>query len=148
MTNKNKFKIGDWVKSKHYSEIVYEGNKRCLFIYSKSEEFVGQICGAVYRKVGKKTLGTSSTIGLFAFEEYDPPYFDVEKTYFLYQIRIGFTNKPIEVLEKHIEKVDSEGRILPFRYCKVYRWTENDKKNLREEMKNFPRDKKGRWIKP
>ena len=80
-----KFKIGEWVSAEQIIEFRRNKGNRELVKIKKS--ICGQIVGGCYRKEGQIEWD----------EGYQ--YFVQTKTHFLYQVRLGFANKPILVHE-------------------------------------------------
>ena len=108
----------------------------------------GQICGAVYRYEGTRDPGWRGS-GFWG-DGGEPPSWTAEKAHLLWQIKTSITGKPIEALEKDIELLKYAigcRPILSFRppqkpWSKQY---PAQVEELRETMKNWPRDEKGRW---
>lgn len=99
MAKKYKFKIGDWVSFKKRYEIHSSGGERYAYEIGMHKPIIGQVCGAVIRYIGKiKT------------EEWDyhnqAAFLVPEKSMILYQVKDGMINKPFEVKEEDIEKLD------------------------------------------
>jgi hypothetical protein len=133
------FKIGDWVRVKAIASFGYGSfgsDERKMFHISITPEVVGQICGATYRNEGKRYPG----------DEYTMRGFTSEKSHLVWQVKTSITGKPLEATEKNIESLPVTGK-LPFRSGNQPKWSEMDKESLRQEMKYWPRDSKGRWIK-
>jgi hypothetical protein len=159
MPAKNKkqpFSIGDWVKVKQVAESCYE-DKYHRTVKTEGpfpEPIIGQICGAVYRYDGVRDPGYR---GSSMWDDGDePPHFTVKKAHLLWQVRTSITGKPIEAFEQDIEfetLYPLERDALPFRppqkkWHEAWPdWAQSLKDELRQEMKNWPRDEKGRWKK-
>lgn len=78
----------------------------------------------------------------------DPGYLEVQGTQFVYQVREGFINKPLEVLPQDLVQISASDVSEPFPFVKQRQqeWSERAKQELREAMKDAPRDSKGRWV--
>lgn len=136
------FKIGDWVEVKAVISFYYdEGGKRVVGKYKKTR--IGQIIGVKKRQLGivsKKYYNEQAQL-------------NVSKVITVWQIKTGYINKPIEALEEDIKALweyDAflKERKLPWFYrSETMLWSERDKEWLRDYMKDWPRDEKGRWIK-
>jgi hypothetical protein len=139
------FQVGDWVRASYRIYFGYNGPDGKYMprierrMFKIKEDFIGQICGATYRwEEGKRDGG--------GWEE--PPSFTGKKQVLVWQIKTSITGKPLEALEEDIRLVNAvEGSSLPFRSDNTCEWAEADKESLRQEMKHWPRDEKGRWMK-
>lgn len=145
--HKRAFNFGDWVESIAYVEFGYTDNleepiKRVLF--RRRLKIVGRIAGMVYRYEGIVEKEKPFVHSYFSPDE-DPPqtYLHTLKSHKLYLIKQGMINKPYMCLPTDMGRVDA--RYFP----KLWQtpWRPEHRNALREEMKNHPRDKKGRWIK-
>ena len=112
--------IGDWIEASTSVEFVYEQQpdghdemdiwhrnaNPVMRIAKKTERQVsGQIVGGSYRQLGEYYRGTGG-------DEPDPPMLNVTGTVFVYQVREGFLNKPVEVLAEDITAVFHASFIL------------------------------------
>lgn len=138
------FQIGDWVKVRAIASMGYDsycGATQTKSLRTYKTEQIGQICGAVYRYEGKRTSGWS----------YDaPPEWTAQRAYLLWQVKTNILGKPLEALEEDIDLIDFQEYIypdtIPFRAPQP-KWKQEWKDSLRNEMKDWPRDSKGRWTK-
>lgn len=138
---KTKFDIGDWVKTKtivYFDYDYLEDYKKKLFIKRKMFRMLtkrkGRIVGMTYRNIGERK------------EEFwmEQAIFKTTKRILVYLVKEGMINKPFECLPKDLKRIKAE----EFPFCKSHKvmWTKEMKKELSEYSKEFPRDKKGRWI--
>jgi len=142
----NQFDIGDFVIVKTQT-IKRRSNKKVTWIDSKySKPRLGRIVGLCRRFDGDIEIGPW-------VKDYDdswdaPRYLNCTKENILYEIRLGWFNKPIYVqLENmRLAKLD-EIKDLPMLFTNVLPWSEESRNSLREDIKNAPRDKTGRFIK-
>jgi hypothetical protein len=134
------FKIGDWVKVNTISVIEYDVtsnskvSKNKVLKRCRTNNIVGQICGAVYRYEGEIETGWYES----------PTIWTAKKSHLLWQVRTCLTAKPVEALEKDIELTDEHSEVLPFR-GRQYKWNERERSEMREVMKHWPRSENGRW---
>jgi len=145
---KERFQIGAWVQIKASVEF-HQGQYRRNEIRDPT---YGQIVGAALRCLGKRESGRPTNYN----EDYDPPYLTVEETMYVWLVRRGITNKPIEVLDEDLESPPvfeiSDGKVtwpchgLPWQHARRHSWTDAEREQLRENMSDAPRDKKGRWL--
>ncbi|KKL87127.1 hypothetical protein LCGC14_1937800 [marine sediment metagenome] len=140
-----KFKIGQWVQV-HAKAVTVFDNKGGRTIESQklSNPIHGQIVGATRRQEGSLRDWNEN------IEYFNPKpewYLSVSETKLVWQIRRGILNKPIEAFEEDIELHvgRSDGLLNIHRYPVQY--SEAYRKDMREYMKNVPRDSKGRWLK-
>jgi hypothetical protein len=138
---KTKFKIGDWVlcsktvekKHHHYKFTPTAVKWESVDLESP---IIAQVCGASYRYNGNIS---ESGYG----EDYEK-YFIPKESIFVYELKLGMTNKPFCVLEEDLEplSITWDKMELPFRYV---HYNEADRKYLSEISKDYPRDKHGRF---
>lgn len=85
--------------------------------------------------------------------EYADVYcFNVEKKTFVYLVRTGFINKALKVLPRDVAVSKTiiymhNHHLIPYFQHGRRPWREQEKEDMREEMKSVPRDSKGRWMK-
>ena len=145
-----KFKIGDWVRIQAETYLEYDNNGDRQIIRNPMVR-TGQVCGAKRRMLGQYKGGETKQNyygGSYDYEtDYEQPYLNIKGSIVVWLIRIGYLNKPVEVLEEDIQRIVMEPkRDLPWLYINSLPWSESDKKELRDIMKDHPRDKKGRWM--
>ena len=128
--------IGTYVKCSGKVKIDKNYTKRNILLVQCFVE--GFIVGGSYLKEGTITHN---------YEEGD--YFTPTKAIFAYRVIRGFINKPIFVLPEQIvyNHFPENPGTCPFIAQDQPPWSERDKLFLREEMKDWPRDERGRWIK-
>lgn len=104
----------------------------------RKKKIEGQICGAIYRYDGKRDPGYWD----------EPSHFTPNKAHLLWQVKTHMVGKPIEAFPEDIEFIESvysnPVRTLSFR-APSSKWSEKDKEYMRNEMKHWPRDEKGRF---
>jgi len=134
---KDRFKIGDWVRVDARVRFERGEAKRAEL----REPVVGQVVGVALRCYGQYDSGGPTNYN----EDYEPPYLIVAETEYVWLVRAGMTNKPIEVFDADVEGCWGE-KALPFRRTQTMPWSEKDKQELRDIMHTAARDKKGRWL--
>ncbi len=72
-------------------------------------------------------------------------YLLVDRTIVVWEIRRGYLNKPIYAFDKDVQIVDVLSPAKKFPLIWQRQWSETAKQSLRDEMKDAPRDAKGRW---
>jgi len=76
--------------------------------------------------------------------------FTQTKTVFAYKVISGFVNKPVFVLPEQIayQLLPQNPASCPFMHITQSDETRNEQsKFMKDEMKDWPRDKQGRWVK-
>ena len=149
--------IGTKVAIKVYREMgkEYEDKDTKTTIYKKlfRKEFdktkVGIITGGKYVFEGKYIEPRYH--GSYYGDDYSQAYLESPKGIFVYLVRFGFTNKEIMILPIDADTytwhyVPTAKFKFPFRNVESF-WDQKAKDEMRDIMKNFPRDKKGRWVK-
>lgn len=128
--------IGTYVQCSGKVVICKPENKRNIVAVGGFIE--GYIVGGSYIKEG--------------IIEYDSDYisFKHTKTVFVYRVSVGFINKPILVLPeqisfKHVQDNPTYSKFV------AQRWTDRERellsRDMKDIMKDWPRDAKGRWMK-
>ena len=147
-----KFKIGDWVWVRHKTVVDYHEPNAVDYSGPGGDpktavkvkvDVVGQVAGLKRKFIGK-----------LVSPEYDPrlrdpqnPYLNVTEELILWEVKTGYLNKPILVAEEDMGMALHElGAKLPLLHTKRTPWTESEKHDLRQIMKDEPRDEKGRWV--
>jgi len=97
------------------------------------EPFKGAISGAKY-----------VSIGYINYSPDDGWTFDVRGKVFVFLVRESWIGKEIYVLPEDINVVNDDNFSLPILNT---HWPEDVRKIYSNEMKEWPRDEKGRWIK-
>lgn len=149
---KSPFKIGDWVKIERIAVSSYNDRYsrtvKTVSLRPEEKEIVGQICGAVYRYDGKRDPGYAGS-GIFFGDYGEPPSWTAKKAHLLWQVKTSIIGKPIEAFKEDIQKIPFQDYIyppLPFRPPQP-EWSEKEKEYMCQQVKDWPRDEKGRWIK-
>jgi len=130
--------IGTWVEVDTFAK--YD---QCAHGYNfkKGAKIVGQITG------GKHLL--AGALGLIGWGEVGWA-FKSETNYFVYAIRKGFTNKEVYARPQDVKVCEKQDGNLPFR-AKEIKLSDKERESLseimQEEMRDWPRDEKGRWKK-
>ena len=136
-----KFDIGDWVE---FSVVrvrcrVWETPERRVWeSEKKSKPMHGRVVGLARKVDGVYHSATC----------YDSGYLEPTNSHVFYQVKLGWLNKPLLVAEEDMVLYQPETRptfpLMPV----AYYWSEDDKAIQREEVATWPRDAKGRWMKP
>ena len=140
----NQFDIGDFVIV-NTQTIKRRSNKKVTWIDSNySKPRLGRVVGLCRRFDGDIEGGAYDDY----YENCNERYLYHTKENILYVIKLGWFNKPIYVrLENmRLAKLD-EIKDLPMLFTNVLPWSEESRNSLREDIKNAPRDKTGRFIK-
>jgi len=142
-----KFKFGEVVWAKEKVEFTYtHGDQGEILRVANKKRLnqTGVVVGGKFKKTGRVIRGSS----YFNSEEYDPGYLDNVQTVFVYEVKLGFLNRIIEVLEEDLSPTLSDvNKSIPLFFSQQPPWDERSRQSLREEMKYAPRDSKGRWLK-
>ena len=142
-TTKRKFKFGDSVLVTKKVKFKYDENNNRIPVITNCSQ-VGKIAGATYRRIGEGVKGSAPS-----YPDYDvdyPAYLKNPNAILVWQIKIGMINKSIEALTENILFISSDTDDMEnIPWSKQHLWTEKEKECLRNEMKNVPRDAKGRW---
>ncbi len=146
MARKPKFKIGDWVLVEKKLVLV-DGQKGREYV-PFSLNRIGQVCGMTMKYEGRTEYISEEGC-----------YFIFGKGHKVYLVRLGMLNKPYFVREGDMVAWDPLPKGLPGmvqhapnawdRPLKYYGHDkpQTPREAMREEMKEWPRDEKGRWIK-
>lgn len=128
-----RFTVGQWVLCEAYARVqhVFQGGRK-LVICDFKPPVMGQVVGIATRYSGH-----------FDYHEYD---FAHKGTHRFWKVSQGLINKPVIVPDDRIVAAEGTGLLmLPFYHC-PNSCSERDREALREEMKTWPRDDKGRWL--
>lgn len=144
MKKKLKYRVGDWVHIERTTKMEYgviRDKWHWKGLCKVDCGLDGQIVGAVYRNTGIRESDGEN--GYYFVPDPAPAFL-------LYQIRLGMLNEPIEAMEEDLQDTAVYlGQELPLKYMTPM--TDEDKESLskymKEEMKDWPRDAKGRWMK-
>lgn len=154
MKKKLKFRIGDWVFVSYVrvpedEPPTGDRNSNVFVRVIKCKPILacwGQICG-----MRRLALGESHMGGWRGGD--DPTYFVATKFTALWEVRFGLLNKPVLCAEEDFRLMIKKERWA----CVGHKpelplikqdWTYPNKwrDELRKEMKDWPRDAKGRWV--
>ena len=106
----------------------------------------GTVVGVQIRHEGTVTHGSHDGL-----DGWEPGFLTHTKTVRLWLVRLGLTNKPVEVFRGDMMRLtDLEEKIeppLPIKWTNPLEWTEEDRERIREYARDYPRDAKGRWAK-
>ena len=155
MPKEFKYKIGDWVYVREKTEVGYYGSEQPPIFKTAKKIPVnvqGQIVG-----LRRKFTGKVKSPAYSYPNEYDQNWLDVSEELILWEVKLGYFNKPILVAEEDLEryfpkekfKVMNIGQIvetLPLLYTRKVEWTKEARESLRRDMASIPRDEKGRWL--
>jgi hypothetical protein len=140
--NYQQFDIGDWVKVKKQLLVVSGGSERKRIDLPKSSKpIIGRISGVKVLRTGRIEYSWGEGDAEFVHKD----------TITCWEIRIGILNKPIHAMPEDIELCSVSGMgdlelpVLAGDFS--FTWNEQCREDMRKEMAEWPRDKKGRWIK-
>jgi len=156
---KNRFEIGDWVivtakVSIDYIDYDKDGNQlsnidlytkikntRRVIISKEINPIVGKVVGMAARMKGDYYSGNRqySYNGEY---DYEPGYLSNTKVIYVWLVRTGMLNKQIEVLDSDIS-LHKGKKDFPLKYMPP--WSDDLRKAVSIDSKDYPRDKKGRW---
>jgi len=136
-----RFQIGNWVCSDFIITIGYKDNKRVML--RKSQKIHGKITGLKRFYLGRVNSGCVNVyVG-----EYCQGYLSVESSIVVWEVRQGKFNKPLYVLDEDIFESFRTKEGLPEKHIRFpYKWSDQAKADMRDEVRDWPRDSKGRWI--
>jgi hypothetical protein len=144
----NEYQVGDWVNVKATSKSDYKNKKKIIATTVEPTPLWGRIVGIKKFFTGTYN-GCKQTLDchwLCPDVEYEDPYLTNIKTVYLWEIKLGLLNKPILALPENITRaigvLDGD---IPVFYSERTEWTKESKNRLRDEIKDIPRDEKGRW---
>lgn len=140
---KPKFKIGQKVLVNLADKIVpkYVDNYREMVRENiHDREVLGRITGVKIFQEGEVVSG--QVFNTYNYESYDPPYLNVKETITTYAVRLGYKNKEIYFLPEDINLTETD-KDIPYLYSG---WTEEERKWMSDQSKDWPRDSKGRFI--
>lgn len=114
---KASFQIGQWVRVTGYVERLRFGEKFLNVQWKRRglRPTVGQVVGATYRLIGGIEPGWSS-VSYYGEEDGEPTRFVETGRIFVWQVRFGLVNRPVEVLEADLEACAAPERGLPWRH--------------------------------
>ena len=142
------FEIGDWVEFaavvKSKRDRIDEGYVAKYLIRNPCEtRRIGKVVGVVRRYYGKIYPGTS---GGFPEYEAEPPEFVPTQFDLLVKVAESWIARPMECFFYDVKKIDppDPDKFPILLGCK---WTEGEKRSQSEEMMDWPRDHRGRWMK-
>ena len=92
--------IGDRVTVKGRVEIYYEDKQRKMEVTDIQPPVQAIVCGATRRKLG--TVHPGQHYSTMDGDDYDPGYLLVERTVFVYQVRLGLMRKQFECLPEDV----------------------------------------------
>lgn len=156
----SRFKVGDpvlvkavLVRTRDYAsdsvltQIFSSANPPSTRWYQEPCDRKGVVVGVSRRYEGARVDG-GGRAGSSLFNEdpeYEPPSFAITKTLMVWLVRFGFTNREQPALDEDVTLLD-EPFILPLQ-ADAWKWREEDKSVMREEMATWPRGTNGKWLK-
>ncbi len=153
--NQKRFKIGDWVEvgatvKLGYSNVDEPGKRKAR--RTEIEPRLGQIGGIAVRYEGEYRVGSSGYSSFSDEYEKEQAYLDPAIRVELWEIKFGMMNKPVLALDEDVEGLSEFSmrlvrQKLPVFFSRQPKWTPKLRAMMREEMKDVPRDDKGRWMK-
>ncbi len=145
--NYRRFGIGTNVGASVTIAVAYDtdGQKR---IYKAVGPVNGMIVGLKRFMLGKyEPSGYVGDSGCSEPEIADA-YLCVSETIVVWVIKTGLFNKPVYALDEDVcEACIPLHFQLPVLHQKQVEWSTEDRRMMREEVADIPRDSKGRWIK-
>jgi hypothetical protein len=139
----NQFDVGTFVIINKCTVKSESGNKVKWIDISYSKSRLGRVTGLCRRWDGIRRHLSN----YFSSDDYEPAYLEGTKENILYEIRLGWFNKPIYVRPENMRLAKlNEIKDLPKLFTQQLSWPDYVKKSLSEESKHWPRDKNGRWI--
>lgn len=144
----NRFNVGDAVQVKatllRTKTFFLDGRYEARWVREPCAK-VGVIVGAGRRQEGQRIPGSYYPKGIYGPIEAIPPEFIPERTFQVWKVRFGLTNKPVDVLDADV-RAFKEPFTLPIQE-KAETWREEDREQMRKLRANWPRDQKGRFLK-
>lgn len=141
--------LGQWVLVKGRVIVNYRGEKVGPHyvatrevrevkaeLLPEHEWYKARVTGIARRYGGVRNPGTGYG------EDYDPPIFIPSSAVDLVAVRRGMSNKEILVSPEHVDPCEPAEE-YPRRYMEG--WTPEERRQMSEMSKKWPRDKKGRW---
>ena len=102
--------IGEQVKVKAFVDLIYDKStktkswiKKILYYSKFKQPRLMIVCGVRKKATGKLSKGYSGGY----FEDYEPSTFTADKYHWLYEVKLGISDKIKLVHPKHIIKLDS-----------------------------------------
>ncbi len=134
MDKYSEYEVGDWVEVKGRRVEEYNGNQRGFRLQPDVQK--GQIVGATHRPAG--------TYKPWVFGDPEPACFVPSGPgFFFWLVRLSLLNKPIHVFAEDITRASRPEGGLPVMKSGM---SAQCRKFLSEDSKQWPRDKKGRWV--
>jgi len=135
--------LGTYVQCSGSVEALRQYNDRGYLSRRKLREVPGF-------KEGFIVGGTHLKEGNIEYDSEAGYIFTQTKTVFAYKVISGFVNKPVFVLPEQIayQLLPQNPASCPFMHITQSDETRNEQsKFMKDEMKDWPRDKQGRWVK-
>ena len=141
MKKKLRFNIGDWVSSEETMCMGYNKNDKIIVKHKKP--IVGQIAGLKRFMLGKR-FPESTTFGHDGEPDYGQAYLQVTSTVMVWEVKIGWLNKIVYVLQEDINPAQSAK--LPMMFQEQCPWSQAAREEMRKEAASMDRDSKGRFL--
>ncbi len=143
--------IGDKVTIFATVDFIYEdhpGNKVKRVIIRRNLEtpLVGVITGGSYKPTGTVVREHYSQDTWMGEGEYESGYLQVDKTHFVYTVKLGLLNTDYYALPDDL-LTNLGSHKIPVKYAPNSGWPECCRSIQRENVKEAPRDSRGRWVK-
>ena len=135
--------LGTYVQCSGSVEASRQYNERGYLSRRKLREVPGF-------KEGFISGGTHLKEGNIKYDSEEGYIFTQTKTVFAYKVISGFVNKPVFVLPEQIayQLLPQNPASCPFMHITQSDETRNEQaKFMKDEMKDWPRDERGRWVK-
>ncbi len=144
---KKEYDIGDYVEIKAIAERSksYQTKESKFVKQTFGTPKIGRIVGIAKRFEGKINIGSYG-----GYDGYDDGgnYLMIERSLDFYKVRLGMMNSSLLVFPEDIQLIKPENiNSFPLRFTNSLAWNSDDRERLSEDSKDWPRDKKGRWLK-
>lgn len=149
-----RFKVGDVVCVQHIVEPFYDpANRRRIMRQLLEEPVFGRVVGLTRIQLGEYKEGGEYAPSIVSPEpDYEPPYLDIKKQETVWLVRFGMLNRPVKVLDEDIQgpldPMQHRDFVMPLMYQKRHNWPQEFRDDLSRQSKDWPRDERGRWVKP
>ena len=140
-----RFPIGRYVQASHTITMGYDEGSRV--VVRKEDSVNGQVVGLKRFFTGhvEKTSEGYDHMGSYYCSE---GYVANAKSVVVWAIRQGMLNRPVYALDEDVDdNIFWCSELFPVMHSIKVRWTQEDRRRLREEIRDIPRDSKGRWVK-
>jgi len=148
--SKIKFEIGETVYVSKVSTMEYVGKRGDKRVAVKHGYYkFAKIVGAKHKKLGDyiPKSGSYRPFDPNGNDDFEQAYLAVTGTVLLWEIKEGYLNKTFLTSEEEINKVTSDDMPKKKFPWKAMPFDKEARDYLSKEMKAWPRDKNGKWVK-